>query len=745
MILYANDWAKYPTARPDLLTKNQTFVRLASVYKGMGVRNHMFILALVNQDLVGVDPHDPDLPNHLRVAVAVECFINPWYFFREVARAPGSNGNPAQMIEANRGNIALFWSFFNHITIFLIQIRQTGKSFNVDLLMQYLMNIVCENTKINLLTKDDVLRRKNVERLKEIAAEFPPYLQQKTRDDANNGEEVTVLSRGNYYTTHVPQSSIKRALNMGRGLTSAIFHIDEGPFQVNIRHALPAALAATGAAVPAAKLAGAPYGTILTTTAGKKDDEDGKFIYELLMDASVWTERFFDAKDAEDLEKMIRGSNRKRSLTINATFDHRMLGKTDAWLRNTIEQSFQSGEAADRDYFNRWTSGSQTNPLSVEVLERISKSSMDPKYMMVSSPHGYILRWYIDETQIETRMRNGRFVAGMDTSEAAGNDAISMIIVDIETLEVVAVGIFNETNLIMFCEWVCSFLERYENVTAIVERRSTGSTLLDYLLLMLPQKGIDPFKRLFNRVVNDSDEKPDRFREIKVPMNRRDNDIYVRHKASFGFATAGAGMFSRSELYSSTLQNAAKRGGDKTHDKILIAEIAGLINKNGRIDHAPGEHDDTVIGWLLVHWFLSLAKNLSFYEIDSRVIGSKSQKAKVINPRDEWQRIQQENLRKQMQVTYDALSDETDEWVSQKLEQELRVLDRQLVMDAGETYSLDDLIRQVRESKRKKRERSGSVDGNYYAQELQRQSSNVARYSQPVLSDRPLSYAELVY
>ena len=60
MILFYDDWAKYG-AFPNVETTNQSFLRLAAVYKEMGIRNYSFILALHDKDLVGVDPFDPNL------------------------------------------------------------------------------------------------------------------------------------------------------------------------------------------------------------------------------------------------------------------------------------------------------------------------------------------------------------------------------------------------------------------------------------------------------------------------------------------------------------------------------------------------------------------------------------------------------------------------------------------------------------------------------------------------------------
>jgi hypothetical protein len=699
MIIFNSDWLNYPNAIIDVTTKNKSFLHLAGVYKQMGVINNAFILALLNPALQGVDPFDKKLTIEQMAMIALECRENPWYFLREIAMVPGEGTSTATRFDANRGNIAIWWCFFNHITTFLIQPRQTGKSFAIDTLDVLLLNIMCQNTKINLLTKDETLRRKNIQQIKDIAAELPHYLQQRGREDTNNTEEITIKALGNKYTAHVPQASAKRAYNMGRGLVTSVIRLDEAPFQVNIALALPALLAATGAAFDAAKKAGVPYGITLTTTAGKKDDKDGRFIFNMLTDSAIMTEHFYDAPDLPKLERLVKNSSRGGVCRINITLTHRQLGKSDAWLKEKLDISTQTGEDAERDYFCLWTSGSQTNPLPVEILERIAKSHKEITHNDISAPHGYITRWYIPEHEIHNRLMSGNFIMGADTSEASGGDDIGIVIVDAESLEVVASATINETNLFTFSEWICSILVAYPKITAIIERRSTGAMLLDYLLIMLPQHGVDPFQRLFNRVVNDSDEDRERYNEIKVPLGRRSSDINVRYKKTFGFATAGAGYASRSELYSTTLQNAAKRSCDKIHDMSLIGQITGLVNKNGRIDHEDGEHDDMVISWLLCHWLLTLGKNLSHYGIDTSKVMSKVA-LKTTETHQEFQfRDEQDKIRIRIQEIFEILTTESDDFVSMRLEQELRLLDKRIVLEQNEIYSLDSLIAQAKKTK----------------------------------------------
>lgn len=704
MILFSRDWQLFPTAKPDLTTRNKSFIRLSSVFRLMGVKNHAFILALVNQDLVGVDPHDPHLTEEQKVAIGIECRLNPWYFFREVARAPALGGGQPSQFQANRANISVLWSFFNHVMYILIQPRQTGKSFSIDTLMVLLLNILCANTQINLLTKDDTLRRANVQRIKDIMSELPDYLLQRSRDDTNNGEEITIRRLNNVYITHVPQSSKKNALKLGRGLTSPIFHGDEPPFQPNIAVALPAALAAGGAAIERAKANGTPYGTILTTTAGKRDDPDGRFIYKLLMDSAWWTESFYDAPNHEVLCELIRRNSREGALRINGTFSHRQLGKTDEWLKERLEESIQTGEEANRDFFNIWTAGNRANPIHISLLEKITASAMDPLHNAISKPYNYVTRWYIPEDQIYTRMKNGKFVLALDPSEAGGGDDIGLVMMDIETLEVVCAGVYNETNLFRFAEWICSIIVDFPNITAIIERKSIGAMLLDYLLLMLPSKGIDPFKRLFNTIVQEASESKERFDEIKMPLNRRPQNIYDRYKKAFGFATAGYGYASRSELYSTTLQLAAKRGADFVHDRALVGQIMGLVIRNNRVDHEIGEHDDLVIAWLLCNWLITQGKNLDFYGIDSATIARNViQRIKNASP-EEIQRMQEQyEIRRSIEKIYNLLSKETDEYVCMKLEHQLRHLDKKIILENNEIYSVDEIIKQAKEAKRNMR------------------------------------------
>lgn len=722
-ILFHKDWARYPSAVIDIDTKNKSFVRLALLYRSLGIVNHAFILALVNPALKGIDPHSPGLTESQKAQIALECAINPWYYFREVAKAPAIGGGDAVMQEANRGNIALYWLFFNHVMTFLIQIRQTGKSFSTDSLMTYLMNIGCRDTEINLLTKDDNLRRGNINRLKDIASELPGYLNQQSRDDAANTEEITRVRLKNRYKTHVPQASPKRALNLGRGLTSGIFHIDEGPFQPNIAIALPAALAATGAAVDRAKKAGAYYGTILTTTAGKKDDKDGAFIYKMICESAIWSEKFFDATDQEHLydiirkaspggNKILKNGKRGGKLRVNITLNHRQLGKTDDWLMEKLEESVQTGDDANRDYFNMWTSGSQSSPLSTTILEAIRNSVRGADHTDISRIGSYTMRWYLPPDQIEQRMFDSTYVMGCDSSNASGGDDSAFYVVDTQTLETVAVANINEANLIHLSKWIATFLIKWPNVTFIPENKSSGQGIIDYLMIELAAVGVNPFKRIFNMVVQDKQANEVQFEEMQRMVQRGNHEHYVRFKKLFGFTTSGSGITSRSALYSDTLQLAARRTGDRIYDKTLADQINGLVTRNSRIDHAPGEHDDVCFAWLLAHWMLTKAKNLRYYGIDPSLVGSLAKDSGAdADPEAQMEKREQRQLKERIKELADKIAAAKDLFVITRLEQEIRSLSSRLIVEENEMFNVDALIREAKERKRTDKSATGNSTG----------------------------------
>lgn len=693
----------------------------------MGVKNSVFHLTLLQPELQGIDPHSPDLTIKQKLMIKDECKYNPWYFFREVMRVQAAAGSTVPVkFRANRGNIALIWLFLSNMDVALIQPRQTGKSVSTDCLMIWLMYVACEGTLINLITKDSDLRKKNIERLKGIRDALPKYLIPISKDDSNNQIELECKALGNTYSTGVSQNTESGANNLGRGCTSAINHIDEGPFCSHIGTTIPALLSSGNTAVHDARALGAPHGNIFTTTAGKKDDRDGRYMYDMISGGAVWTEMFLDLRNKEELHQVVKKSCTGRKIMVNCTFSHRQLGYTDAWLAENMARSNSFGEVADRDYFNIWTSGTQRSPLSTAINNIIKNSQQEVQYNEITK-EGYVVRWYVPEEVLYDKLANGKFILGMDTSDAISRDAITGVIVDVSDLAVIGTFGANETNLLSFSTFVANFLIRYENIIFIPERKSSAQTFIDSLLLRLPAAGIDPFKRIFNKIVDEAMTKDAAFRLLSTELSRRNTSFYDERKAAFGFVTTGP---SRDLLYSAVLQNAAKKAGHLIKDKQLINEVCGLVEKNGRIDHSSSGHDDFVISWLLTHWMLSFGKNLQYYGINP----SQIDRVRMRSGTDEvdYDQMMQDEEQAMFRKRLDDLIVKLDECKNPieiaRLEHQIQFAVSRIVKTDDDAFSIDALIQKATNEKEQQRKISFKRQGDVTAENAW---SSMSRRSDP--------------
>ena len=666
MILHMEDWSKYPTAKPDWDTTNQSFRELVRVYHMMGVKNSYFILALVNQELKGVDPHSQYLTQAQKAAVYHECTINPWYFLREVCRV--RNGGYISYI-ANRGNIALMWLFLNHVDLFLIQPRQTGKSASADCLMIWLMYFACRETKIQLITKDSALRSDNIARMKIIRDGLPSYLVPRNRKDSDNSENIIVTDREMIYQGLVPRGSEADAAKVGRGATSEILQIDEVPYIRFIEETLQAALGSTTAARKAAKRMGTPYGVLYTTTAGKIDDRDGAFAYKILSDGTPWTEMFLDAGNEERLNQVVKDNGAGESPLVNCTFSHRQLGISDAEMWEIMARNKARGEAAERDYLNRWTNGTGSNPIPPHLLKQIAESEIDPHHVEFHES-GYVTRWYVPKEKIAAYMAAGSFVIGLDTSDMVGRDAISMTVIDVRDRSVVCTGKFNRSNIYRWISFLASFMIKYPTTVLVPERRSSAQVIIDGLIEIMDAKEIDPFSRIFNQVVNEKERHDKYFAASLAPSSRR--RILDDTKGMFGFLTDAS---SRNILYIDVLNNALEEAASLIRDKGLSEEFRGLMVRDGRIDHKLGGHDDMVISYLLANWLLTHGKNLAHYGIKSADVRSSIRsEGKEMSVAEMMEQQRQIQIKEELDKLLTEYSETELEFEARRLEMRIRNL-----------------------------------------------------------------------
>ena len=700
MILFEKDWDDYPDAIADYKTKNKSFVRYCALLHSMGVKNYLFPLQLHDPRLQGVDPHSKDLTVLQMALIVRECKINPFYFIREVARIPGGSEEEPITYNAHRGNIAALWTYLNHITYILIQIRQTGKSVGSDFIATWVMNYAATYYTYTLLTKDDKLRASNLERLKLIELALPVFLRMRKKGDIGNTEELHVSRLHNKLKGHLPNKNPKMANMVARGETSGTIHVDEAAFFWNIGITLPTCLPATNAAFKLHERKGEPYGIFLTTTAGKKDDPDGKYVFEILQEAYIWTEKLFDSVNREDLIKIVLAGSKSKDPTISMTFNHRQLGFDDEWLRNTVHRARSKGEDAERDFGNRWTSGGVRSPLTAKQAETIRKSEVPDFFADITNAEGYTLRWYKDPRYSRRYLEENYHILSLDGSDGMGADGCSLHLRNIKTGETTAAFNVNELNLIALARFICAFLVENKNVLFVPERKGSAIAIIDYLTEMLPAANEDPFKRIFSKVVQEQLEYKERFAPLTRPMGLRPRDLAIQYKKFFGFNTSGSGSNARSELYGDCFNQAVELTGHLVYDKVTIDQINSLELVNGRIDHPAGGHDDSVISWLLTFWVLIKGKHLDFYGINSYDILSENTVNKSqLETMSDYELMEQRRIKEELQICIEMLKQCRDETLGRRIEHNIKTLSSKLAEEDREVFSVDQLLMDLRESR----------------------------------------------
>lgn len=701
MILFQKDWGRYTKAIPDYKTTNKTALDMAWKYNQMGIKNCLFPLSLLQPELSGVDVYSPDLDTRLKVMISLEAEMNYWYYLREVSRVPPPAGNAVIQYRLDRANIATAWCFHNHVDVIQIQMRQTGKSVGLDVLQTWLYLLRCINSLIVLMTKDDTLRVSNIQRLQRMRYLLPDWMVVDDKNDANNTIRLTYRTRGNTINTVVSQNSEEAADKQARGNTSPNRFIDEAAYISYLDVIMSASGPATNEARRIAELNSQPYGNVFTTTAGRLDNRSGKYFHKFMTESTIFTEKLYDCADKDHLYKTIKENSPspdkiKPIRTLNV-WSHNQLGISDQRLGQMMVEANSYGEAADKDYFNRWLSGGLGNPIPPSVLEVISKSQMSPLYSEIT-PTGHIVRWYIEENDIGEIMRNEVILIGVDTSDAIGQDAVSVTFTRETTLEVLAAANYNSDSLITLADNVAGLLVKYPKAVMVIEKKSSAQTFIDTAIPRLLAAGMDPFKKIFNRFISADKFNAEALREFnRKPLSVRTMEDYKPFRSLFGWNTTGA---SRPTLMSKVLLHATSKLGALTRDATLIHQILGLENKNDRVEHKAGGHDDMVISWLLPHYVLMYETNLEYYGIDTRRIKIRvDANGQALSAEELLRQEQQRKLSESIDQTTEALRTTKDPYLIPRLEQRLAVLVSKLDPAWKVKYSITDIIRDASKSR----------------------------------------------
>lgn len=702
-VRFLKDFQRYK-AGVHLETSNKSFVRTAQLFRKMGIKNHYFMLQLNNPLLRDVDPWDPNLSDAQRAMVVAECNQNIWYILREVIVIGG------RRFRGNRAVLSFIWACLCHIPTTILMPRQCGKTVGMQVLTFVMQYIIGRGYRTGLITLAASNRMQFVEALKKIRAGLPEYLINITYKDKDAGNVLSYEAYGpdkkNTFEVRVPSGGRDGAENVSRGATLEALLYDEPAWTKYIEEIINGSGPATLTAQKEAREKGIPYFTAKATTPNSILKEEGAYMHKDFMESTEWREAFFDSfSETHLVKRLIKAAPIETTHPkIGMMFTHLQLGFGHSWVKETMDKLGLSWSKAKIDLLMMWTEEGMNKLFDDFTREKLAEAKEEHVWNEEINETGLFVDWFIDKEQLEEYIdhKDEYILMGMDTSDANNRDAVTLVLRRMKTGEVIGTGRYPLAFLDDVTEILKELIIRIPNSLLIIER-NRAAHMIERLLLTLPAYGIDPFRRIYNDIINDPVKYKSEFKDVQeIHFKHRTKDFYLRFKRYFGFYT---GPESRRRMYG-YIHDAIANTGALIRYKLLIDELIGLeIDKDGRIDHKSGSHDDLVVAWLLTYDFIKVGYNKTYYGIPQGMALTQITTFKDTGETKQYSTNELEvfvKIKERINILTKELMTSENNTIASRIEIEIRKLSEYIPREMRKTITIDAIIEEAKQERTKR-------------------------------------------
>lgn len=697
---------KYKYAVVDFSTTNTSWIHMAKKYKAAGRKNWKWPLVLLDVDLLGLDPHYEGYSEETYAKMKVECTRNPFYFYREVARAVSSSGSISMPVSADRGLLGSLWLAHQHVDTTNVQLRQTGKTFRAYLYVEWLLTVGTKGATILWMTTTERKRADSIRELRVMLNALPKWCYSKHKGDTEGQQYVTNYREDNKVIFEVGQKDKQAAEQKGRGYSISNMLADEVAEMANSHISLGAAVGSGNKAREIAAKYKQPYVRMFMCTAGNLLRPEGKFYYTLSQTAMPFSEMLFDCADNAALIREI-GLNSKYSSspTVDITLSWRQLGISKERFRAILEDSVKLNpgdmDKVKRECLSIWSMGGTGRPLTPKQAEVVIGSIREPN-RTERTAEGIYISWYVTAETVEILNRDHRIALGIDTSNANGKDACSITITDLATLAPLGRADISVINLHTYANAVVNLLLAIDQSILVIENKSSGQAIIDAVWLKLYHMGQDPFKRIYNVIY----QEPERFRKdyteiTTTPLYKRNEQWYGKFKGKFGFPTNSS---LRQQLFGEALISAVQYAGNRISNRTLAEQLAALEDVKGRIDHPVGGHDDAVISYLLTVWFAMYGRNLLRYDIPVHIPLSMAARTEDGNAtaKELTRQKRVAEMEKTREILLEDLRNAANPMLRKQLQDRVNIINNEIEKSGGEIKTAEQYVQQIREQGKKR-------------------------------------------
>lgn len=578
-------------------TTNKSFLEMSNYLKAIGIKNYRFMLTLLDPDLANIDPYDPNLTTTQKLKVLVEIRNNMWYFMREVVRVP-SSGGPVKFI-LNRGNMAFLYLASMNINVVLLQSRQTGKTIGAACWYVYVYNFRTQNTQISLLNKERRDAMDNLERIRNIRDLLPSYLRFDAKFSVVNGKKKQVASNttfmenafnNNKFKTYAKARNEINAANLLRGQTFPLLWCDEFafiPFMETIYGNMAPAMS-TASAI--AKKNNVPYGIVCTTTPGFLTTDEGKYAYEVVNNATKFTEGWYDL--AYPQIRDIIDSNYS-STFVHIQFSYQELGYSEKWFTERVKEQNQKWDMIRREYLLEWSDESEKCPFTKDELEVVKRFTKPPKKTIL------IFNKYEFNIFEEIPLRSNNVpkyvpIIGVDPSGGVSKDFSCITVIDSKTTKVIAELRSNAISLIDLARVLEYLVVNFmPNAVINIERNGGyGHSVISKLKETRCKRNL--YFEIREKVLEETTD------GTKIIRNKRKTKVF--------------GLYSDKYVRERLIDLLKERMNfhkDKFISPTIYNELRGLeVKNNGKVEHSELTHDDQIFSYLMALYVWYEGKNL---------------------------------------------------------------------------------------------------------------------------------------
>lgn len=563
-------------------TTNKSFVDIHYFLKETGRKNNKFMLALLDPDLAGIDPHDKRLNPIMQQKVLRECLNNYWYFLREVVRVPDSGGTGGgAKFKLSRANLAMNFCMSLNLNVFLEMPRQQGKTMSALCRYIYLFNFGTTHSEMVFLNKKLDDSKQNLQRLKELREALPSYLRMdhlttpdgKLIKATNTVQSLAHLTNGNRIKAIPSATSKVAAASLLRGKTIPLIYWDEFAFMPHNETVYLNGVPAYKTAANIARANGAPYGILITTTPGFLTTEEGRVAYEFKNSATPFAETWYDM-EYNELMTLINANVASSFIYIRYTYQE--LGLSEEWFMDQCKDMKLKWPDIRREILLEWSAATENCPFTREQLDSIRELIKTPINQVL------FLGKYTMNIYMMVDLRYPPII-GVDVSGGYKRDSSAMVCVDSRTTK-------------LFADFNCNYIPPTDLSKLIYE---LVTTRMPNAVVNIERNG--GFGASVLAALISSSIKRNLYYEIKDRVMEERIMGNTVHKITQKTKVYGTDNTKNSrELLIQILRERVEFHKDKIVSPIIYEELSGMeIKRSGKIEHSANTHDDTVFAWLM--------------------------------------------------------------------------------------------------------------------------------------------------